>query len=51
MATDGRGRDEELGVVRERTETWEQRDKVGMKNLALCERTETWEQNRWTRQG
>jgi hypothetical protein len=50
MGTDGRGRDEELGVVRERTETWEQRDEVGMKNLALWERE--WRHgNRWTRQG
>jgi hypothetical protein len=35
MGTEGGGRDDELGVVRERTETWEQRDEVGMKNLAL----------------
>ncbi len=35
MGTEGRGRDEELGVVRERTETWEQMDEAGMKNLAL----------------
>ncbi len=40
MGTEGRGRDEELGVVRERTETWKQRDhEVGLKNLVLCKRT------------
>ncbi len=38
MGTEGRGRDEELGVVRERMETWEQMDEAGMKNLALRER-------------